>query len=147
MGAPLEGVCARQFIDQPRQPEAAHAVIGTTGRMGERGTDKGLADAGGTGDQNIHVPADPAQIPHGAEQRRVEVAGDAGIQVLQVGRLWECRHAQPLGQLVLQEQSEALLEAQGTDVRVGQLPLSRISRVAAPTRSARVRSESMPSAI
>jgi len=58
----LEGVGAGEFIDQAGQTEAAHAVIGATRGMGERGCNKGFPDTGRPCDQNIQVSADPAEI-------------------------------------------------------------------------------------
>ena len=105
----MEGVGAGEFIDQAGQTEAAHAVIGATRGMGERGCNKGFPDTGRPCDQNIQVSADPAEIAHGGQQRRIEVSRETVVQILQTRRLRQCRHPQALrkavvvalGQLVL----------------------------------------------
>ena len=74
-GAALEGMSAGEFIEEPRQAEAADVVVHTAGGMRERGAEEGLADAGGTGDEDVQVPADPAQVAHAAKQGGIEVAG------------------------------------------------------------------------
>src|SRR6516165_6707338 len=99
--------------------------------MGERGCNKGFPDTGRPCDQNIQVSADPAEIAYGGQQRRVEVSRETVVQILQTRRLRQCRHPQTLrkavvvalGQLVLQQQIQALLEAQRADIRIGELSL------------------------
>lgn len=56
----LHGGVTGEFFDESGQPEAAYREVGTTGGVGERGSDEAFADAGRAGDQQVQVLAQPA---------------------------------------------------------------------------------------
>ena len=49
-----------EFVDEPRKPEAAHAVIGAAGGMTDGAGEEALADTGGSCDDDVETFADPA---------------------------------------------------------------------------------------
>jgi hypothetical protein len=53
-------------------------------------------DAGGSGDEDVQVFADPAQITHLSELAGVKSAGASGIDVLDAGRDRQLRPTQSL---------------------------------------------------
>ncbi len=77
----------REVGKEARQPAIDHAVPLATGLLPERTGQKGLADAGGAGDQDVVVLDDPAadgELPdHGAIQataRRVVEIFEARVR-------------------------------------------------------------------
>ncbi len=89
----------------------------------------GLADAGGPGDQHVEVLLDPLAGSQRLDQPLVESTWRLIVDVLQEGMMPQSCSTQPAGQtpvvalgdLPVDEQTEALLEAEFIDVGHGHL--------------------------
>ena len=99
------------------------AVV-AAGLVAERAGDPALADAGRAGDEQVLVPLDPVAGGELLEQRAVEAARRLQIDVLDDGVLAQAGEPQAgheplvvaLGRLAVDQQGEALLEAERGDV-------------------------------
>jgi hypothetical protein len=78
----LQGGMAGELIDEPQQPEAAHAVVGAIGGMADGAGDVALADAGGSSDEDVEVLGDPLEPGDLAEAGAVKPAGGLEVDVL-----------------------------------------------------------------
>ncbi|BBB96623.1 hypothetical protein AB7M47_002490 [Bradyrhizobium elkanii] len=79
--------CERQLVEQTRDALVEHGAIVATGLVAERRGEPALADAGRAADQEIDAVVDPATLNEAGEQRTVEPARGAVVDVLDA-RLW-----------------------------------------------------------
>jgi hypothetical protein len=108
-----------QFLEEPRQTQVAGGVALAAGLVGERAGDPGLAHAGGAEDEEVERLAYPVAGGELGDERLVEAARGAQIEVLKAGALLEAGLAQAglqapilaLGELPVGKQPEAFLEA------------------------------------
>jgi hypothetical protein len=77
----------RQIVEQSRDALIEHGAIVATGLVAERRGEPTLADAGRAADQEIDAVVDPATLNEAGEQRTVEPARGAVVDVLDA-RLW-----------------------------------------------------------
>ena len=87
--ARVAAVTARQgqIAEQSRDALIEHGAIVAAGFVAERRGEPALADAGRAADQEIDAVADPATLNEAGEQRTVEPARGAVVDVLDA-RLW-----------------------------------------------------------
>ena len=128
----------REVIDQARQAVGAHRVIRPAGGVCDSAGEITLADAGGPGDQHVEVLPDPRQIGDLRQRGAVEATDTLGIEVFQAGGLRQLGPAQALmqplagaiGDLVLQQQAQAIVEGQGQGVGCRELMFERSGHAA-----------------
>ena len=87
-GLVLQRGVACELVDEPREPEAAHAVVGAAGGMTDGAGEVALADAGGSGDEDVEVLGDPLEAGDLAEAGAIETAGSLEVDVLDGGFSW-----------------------------------------------------------
>lgn len=124
---------AGEFLDEPWEAEATNGEVGAASRVRERRGDEAFADAGGSGDQDIQVLADPAKIGELTELTGIEAAGGTGIEVFEASLNREFGPPQPLREpgvaafedFLLDHQSEPVLEALALGVGGGELLFER----------------------
>jgi hypothetical protein len=110
--------------------EAGHASVESTqafaaGFMGEGAGEEGFAAAGGADNEHVLVLSDPGHGDKPGEESSVQSPGMAIVDILDCGVLPEFGLAEPVfeaavlpfGKLAINEKPEALLEAQGVDLR------------------------------
>jgi hypothetical protein len=115
-----KGECFKQAWQALVQGGVALAAAG----VGQRAGQVGLAHAGRPGDRDVFMAADPFTAQQAPQQRLVQSARMAVIDVLGDGRLLELGPAQPaggepvlaFGALPVEQEAEALLAGQGLDV-------------------------------
>ena len=120
-----------EILEQPRCPGVKHGEAVLAGPMGERAGDPCLADAGRPGDQEIEAFPDPLPCGELGHEGALEASWCLLVDVLEIGPDARLGVAQPgliafglaIGGLGLEEQSEALLEAQLAGGRVVALGL------------------------
>jgi hypothetical protein len=78
----LQGGVTGKLVDEPREPEAADAVVGAAGGMADGASEVTLADAGGSGDKHVEVLGDPLETGDLAEASAIETAGGLEVDVL-----------------------------------------------------------------
>src|SRR5258708_27594218 len=78
-GLVLQRGVAGELVDEPREPEAADAVIGAAGGMADGAGEVALADAGGAGDKHVEVLGDPLEAGDLAQARAIEAA--SGLEI------------------------------------------------------------------
>ncbi|MPC76250.1 hypothetical protein E2C01_070657 [Portunus trituberculatus] len=93
-------VAAREseVIEQPRNTLIEHGAIVTAGLVAERRGEPALADAGRAADQQVGMVIDPAALDKLGEQRAVEAARGAVVDVLDARLLTQLRIAQAGGE-------------------------------------------------
>ena len=114
-----------EFIQQPRQAQVAHTQPLATGLMGERAGNEAFADTGGARDEAIEMCPQPVPGGEFRHHRFIEAARCTVIDIFQAGVLAKCGQAQtggeaftiPVRRLLIEQQPQALLEAQGGDLR------------------------------
>src|SRR5579872_2776549 len=89
---------SNQLVHEPRDAEAADAVVGSAGGVADGAGDEALAHAGRAGQQHVQVLADPGQIGDLVEGIAINAARGLQIQLLESGGLWELGPAQALAQ-------------------------------------------------
>lgn len=112
--------------DSQRLEEAWDAMIGdsatvTAGLVAERAGDPTLAETGRAGDQQVLMTADPCALDEMGHHRAVDAAGRAQVEIFDAGRLSQGSELEPSGQplgialggFTVDQQSEAILEAEG----------------------------------
>ena len=110
-----------ELVGQAGQTEVAHAAILAAGLHSQGACDVALAHAGGTGDQDVQSLIDPGQFDELREHPAREPSPVTRVQVLNGRLLRQFRPSGPLGkfealalgEFVLDEQPQAILEAQG----------------------------------
>ena len=114
-----------ELLGQARPAPVAHAVVLATGAVGERTGEEGLAAAGGAFEDQIEPIADPLGGGKLGDERFVQPPRGAPVDVLDTGaRVAQLRGAQPGaqapvgagGEFAVDEQAEALLEAEFADI-------------------------------
>lgn len=50
-----------ELVDELKEPEAAHVVVGAAGGMADGAGEVALADAGGSGEEDVEVLGDPTR--------------------------------------------------------------------------------------
>src|SRR3954469_1014231 len=113
-----------QGLEQPRDAVVEHAPAVAAGLVAEGAGQPTLADPGWTGNQNSFGAVDPPAGRQPLEQRPVEAARGAQVDVLNAGIVPQRGELQPccqapalaLGGLAVDQQAEPLLKAEGGDV-------------------------------
>lgn len=122
-GAPEATVAVgdAQLLQQARGAQVQRAVALATGLVAQGAGEPGLADAGRAGQQQVVPLTDPVTTGQGRDQALVQRAATAPVEVFQAGAgvLELGLFTQPLqalvvapGQLAVEQQAEALIEAQ-----------------------------------
>src|SRR5262249_56016095 len=81
-GLVLQRGVTGKLVDEPRQSEAAHAMVGAAGGMPDGAGDIALADAGGSCDEHVEVLGDPLELGDLSEAGAVETAGGLEVDIL-----------------------------------------------------------------
>jgi hypothetical protein len=118
-----------QFSEEPGEAIVAGGEAVTAGTVAEGAGQVALAGAGGAGDEDALVVADPVTAGEAQNQGAIQSAGTAEVEVLHDGREMELGELKESGEaaiiaegdLAFQEQSQAVLE--GEAVHVGHAPL------------------------
>ena len=114
----------RQLLQEAWQPEVHRAVSLSTGFVGERAGEVGLADAGRADDEHVVMLLDPGTLGQLQEQRLIQPAAVAEVDVLDTGRLAQLGLLQSRGELAVlavadlpvHQQPQALFEAESFGV-------------------------------
>jgi hypothetical protein len=123
-----------QGLEQPRDAVVEHAPAVAAGLVAEGAGQPTLADPGRAGDQNALMPVEPAAGHQPLEQRPVEAAWGAQVDVLDAGIVPQGGDLQPrcqapalaLGGLAVDQQAEPFLKAEGSDVGGSSLIVQRL---------------------
>ena len=139
-GVPSVAAGEREGLEQPRHAMVEDGAVVAAGLVAERAGDPALADAGRAGDQQILVAVDPVASDELLEQGAVEAADGAQIDILDDGGLAQAGELEArdealvvaLGGLAVDQQAEALLEAECGDVGLSSLLLERLGHAGKP---------------
>ena len=113
-----------QFLQQAWQAQVAHAVAVAAGLVGQRAGEPGFAYAGWAADDQVQAVAQPLAAAQLQDQRLVQPARAAVIDVFQAGVMAQPRCFEAsgqagvfaLGQLAIDHQTEAFVEAEIMDI-------------------------------
>ena len=110
----MAAVAAREseVIEQPRNTLIEHGAIVTAGLVAERRGEPALADAGRAADQQVGMVVDPAALDKLGEQRAIEAARGAVVDVLDARLLAQLRVAQAGGEPLVVAQRGFTFEQQ-----------------------------------
>ena len=114
-----------QFFQQTWQAQVAHAVALPAGLVGQGAGQPGFTDTGGAADDQVEAVAQPLTTAQLQDQRLIQSARAAVVDVFEAGVVLEPGLAQAaaqalvvaFSQLAVDQQAEAFLEAQAVDVR------------------------------
>ncbi|OWK35365.1 hypothetical protein PSOLE_46950 [Pseudomonas oleovorans subsp. oleovorans] len=123
-----------QFFQQTWQAQVAHAVALPAGLVGQGAGQPGFTDTGGAADDQVEAVAQPLTTAQLQDQRLIQSARAAVVDVFEAGVVLEPGLAQAaaqalviaFGQLAVDQQAEAFFEAQAVDVRGFQLFIQRL---------------------
>lgn len=107
----------RQIVEQSRDALIEHGAIVATGLVAERRGEPTLANAGRAADQEIDVVVDPAALDKLSEQRAVETARGAVVDVLDARLLAQLGVAQASGEPVCRAAARLHVRAAAQAIR------------------------------
>src|SRR6202023_319841 len=127
------GLGDREIGEEPRQAMVERRESLPARLVGQGAGEKALAESGRAGDQDVLVVADPLARAERAEQRAVESAGSAEVDVLDHGGLAQARFGEAViepavlafGHLAIHERTESLASAELLDATHLQLLVER----------------------
>ncbi len=116
-------------LDEPCEAEVAAGEPLAAGGLSQSTSQVGLAGAGGSGDENDLMVTDPVRAGQAQDDRTIEAARGAQVEILDGGREPELGLAQQPGEapiladrnLPLDEEGEAVLEGEALDIGHGLL--------------------------
>src|SRR3990170_837155 len=130
---------------RPEEPWGAHVVgreARAAGAFGEGAGEVRLADAGEADDEEVEMLADPARAGEREHDLTIQAAGGRVVEVLERGGVAELGDPEAVGELALlaraplglDEEAEALLEAEGRELARGKLMLEGVRHGSEPHR-------------
>jgi len=122
IGSVGSGEC--ELGEQAREPEVAGGQTVPTGAVSERAGEVALAGPCGSGDEDVVVLTDPLTRGEAEDERAVEAAGRAEVEVLDAGGHVELGDLEKPGEaavvaegdLALEQKSESVLEGEGVEI-------------------------------
>ena len=122
-----------QLVEEPRGPHAVGGVAGAAGALGEGLGEPGLADAGGADQEQVAMLGDPGAGGRGSGPARLSRPRRGLCQSMSSSEAWRRRLAVPqapaqlallaVGPLGVDEQAEAVLEAELGELGIAELAL------------------------